>query len=150
MRQSIFSVAAVTSGVFYFMVIRTLLTTQQNARKVALVRAFLSLYVLWLVCFIPYDVLELYYLSSEALRDEDLKDFAPVYFKEFVNENQQPDRPFFYFQGLAKRFIIVEACLGNLRVAFGFLNSVILLVLLKPFREPPKKIYGFLIKVIKK
>ena len=57
--------AALVSGLFYSMVIKTLLTSHQTPRKVALVRAFVLLYVLWLACFVPYDILELYYIGVD-------------------------------------------------------------------------------------
>ena len=146
-RQSFFLVAAVISAILYAFVIRTLLATRQNPRKVALVKAFVALYLLWLVCFIPYDVLEVYYLNSNLINNL-FKDFAPVAFKENIGETiSMPNVHNVLFSGEAKQFIIVEAVLGNLRVSFGLLNSILLFVLLKPFREPPKKLYNTLGKL---
>ena len=146
LRQAVFFLAALVSGVLYFMLIKTLRATKQNPRKVALVRALIALYLLWLLCFIPYDCLEIYYFYTSSLREsiKNLRDFAPVALKDNL-KSQRLNKFQSGFYGPYKRFVIIEAILGNLRFSFGFLNSVLLLILLKPFQKPPRMLYNFVV-----
>ena len=115
LRQGVFLVAALLSGVLYFFVISALLRTQHSARKVALVRAFVALYLLWLMCFIPYDGLELYYLNNDSLQLHQADDFAPAAFKDHIEPNNRlPGMAIVnIYDKQSKRFLIAEAFLGN-------------------------------------
>ena len=62
----------------------------------------------------------------------------PAYLRVAVESN------YAVFNGSTKRFIITEAVLATLRFSYGFVNSVMLFVVLKPFREPVKTAYKWL------
>ena len=110
----------------------------------------MALYVLWLICFVPYDLLEIYYLKHPRLYNDLFKDSAPAALKDNIGyANSLYSTHQITFSGIYRKFIIVEAFLGNLRFAYGFFNSILLLILLRPFREPPKKLYNSLVKACK-
>ena len=144
-RSGVFASAAVLSGVLYFCIIRALRNTRQSARKTALARAFVALWLSWLFCLFPYQTLELFYLEfrksyTYLMQQNRVHDPAPMMFKDLILKDND------LYTGAAKRFIIVEAFLGVVMFSYGFLNSVLLLVLLKPFWEPAEKLLNKLRK----
>ncbi len=145
LRFALLLLAAVSSGMLYVLVIRTLRATQQTPRKVALVRAFVMIYVMWLAFFIPYDVFELYYLITGPLPN---RNFYPVNSPDYMGLLVTGAQ--LNFSGRVKPLITTATLLGTLRFSYGFFNSVMLLVLVKLFREPFKKLCGGLEKCRKK
>ena len=142
LRLVVFWVSAIISGTLYALIIAKLRTTRRNPRKVALIRAFISLYALWILCFAPYDIFEVFYLSNRVLGNWLLPVTAPGAIKSQNNAGQ------FAFMGSRQRLILVEAVLSTLRFSYGFFNSLLLLALLKPFRDPPKNIHKFVVERI--
>ena len=133
--------AALVSAVLYFMVIKTLRATRQTPRKVALVRAFVSLYVLWLFCFVPYDVMDFVYMRYAPVQTAfNVPVLEPSNVKWLIENGSAR------FEGRKKRWVYCEMLLGTLRFSYGFFNSLLLLIILKPFQEPLKKFIGFFIK----
>ena len=130
--------AATFSGVLYFKVITKLRSSRRSPRNDALVRAFILLYIMWLAFFLPYDALELFYVTTERLTMyKGLQIVAPVEIKKVAVYGYDG------FSGSIKRLAVVESVLGTARFSYGCFNSVMLLVLLKPFRKPLKKFIGW-------
>ena len=134
LRLVIFWSGAFTSATLYFLVIKQLRVTREKPRKLALIRAFICLYLLWLFCFVPYGILELYYLRNKMLD----KGLIPISKPSDVKDSVAAG--FLAFSPYVKRFVTVEAVLNTLRSSLGFFSSILLLILLKPFREPPLKL----------
>ncbi len=139
LRLSILAPAAVLSGFLYILIILRLRTCRQNGRTVALVRAFMFLWCSWMICVVPYQVVELYFLTFRKrylyfLNMRSIFDKSPWGFKRLFHMGNSS------YAGDMKKFVIVEAVLGALMFSYGFFNSLLLLILLKPFREPVKKI----------
>ena len=143
LRAAVFVPAALLSGFLYLQVIQQLKAGPQNDRKAVLSRAFIFLCISWVVCVAPYQALEVYYLDFrtnyfDPLNHHQLLDKSPMDFKQLSQRDN------FYYNAKQKTFILVEGFLAVLLFSYGFLNSLLLLILLKPFREPIKKLVDFL------
>ena len=98
-------------------------------------RAFVLLWVSWLICVLPYQGIEVFYLWFRTKYASQLEyrkqiDLAPREFKNLIEMDNT------LYSGDAKAFVIVEALLSVIMFSYGFFNSLLLLVLVKPFREP--------------
>ena len=129
-RLIVYIPAVTVSGLLYFWVLRALKTTKAVGRKKAIARAFIVLWASWVLCTIPYLVIEFYILNFVSFNGYGYaapEDLSEYFAKDFWNF-QLPEN--------SKTIIVVEISLRIVRQCFGFVDSVLLIVLLRPFQEP--------------
>ncbi len=126
---------AFVSGILYLQVIRALKKGKVTARKITLTRAFCALWICWIMCVFPYEVLDIYFLSIDRMgygyyiaKPSEIS-FAVSIFARFQSDSAEA------------RMLIIESVLQTLRHSYSFLNSVLLLVLVRPFSEPLKSAF---------
>ena len=90
------------------MVIKQLRTARENHRKLTLIIAFISIYVLWCLCFVPYDTLELYYQNNKLTEINGSPVLKMADIKVYVEENQ------LQLDAAAQRLLFAEAVLSRL------------------------------------
>ncbi len=139
--------AAAVSGFFYWQVISALRSNSGNnkERKMSLARAFFFLWVSCIVCTLPYVAFELYFINFVKVSMPP-KAYPPEGLLYIYTFNQVvwkvlPKNP--------RTIIICEAAFRILRQSYGFLNSVLLLILLKPFQEPIRSMFVFVNKKLR-
>ena len=103
----------------------------QNDRKKTLIITFLTLWVCWAICNLPYAVYETFVVISDR----------PALVRSMVALKQ---RTIWYTNTATSisNSMQVETLLLSVKQLFGLLNSLILLVLVKPFRLPLQKLIG--------
>ncbi len=119
---------AVASSVLYARVGTTLMKGNTNSRKRNLTIAFFVLWVLWLVLSMPYAFYETYQtFRGDFGMIEDLWRFEELTSanRDYPEFNDDPSPNYF-----------TEISLFTLKQSFGFFNSLILIVLIRPFQQP--------------
>ncbi len=119
---------AVVSSILYARVGSKLMEGKTNARKRNLTIAFFVLWVLWLVLSLLYAFYEIYQtfwgefgMIEDLLRFEELTSAN----RDYPDYNDDPSPNYF-----------AEISLFTLKQSFGFFNSLILIVLIRPFQQP--------------
>ena len=125
--------SAVGAGCLYAQIIWTLWKGRQNDRKTTLARAFFFLWFFWIMFAFPYEVLDVYFMANDragtdATRPEEI--LARI-IKRSLSRNSW-----------LKTLAVVESCLRTLRNSYSFVNTILLLILVRPFSEPLAALYG--------
>ena len=124
---------AVVSGLLYLQMIRTLQQGKTNPQKRRLTYAFAFLWTSWVLCNLPTAIVEvLESLNDDLILIESLSDV------QFMLALGLGDR-----EGLVKAYLIKNLLFG-VKLSYGFLNSLLLVILYRPFREPMKRCLKFI------
>ena len=130
--------AATSSGFFYWHVIRVLRANKGNnrERKVALARAFFCLWISWVVFTLPHVAFQLYFVNfvKVGVHKEPYPPEALIHVYSLIS------LPGIYLPRNSRTIVVVETALRILQQSYGFLNSVLLVTIMKPFQEPFRKL----------
>ena len=131
----VFIPAVVICGYLYAHTFVILLKAKQNPRKIPLLVAFVLLWLLWILCFVPYEILDLYFVQFHQQNDSYYNcrlgtHSHPSEFRRTFLDSKMPHEP----DTVAIRFLIVEALLRVLKFSYGFINSLIVIVVIRQFQ----------------
>ena len=139
----VFSLTASCSGILYMLVIRQLKNSRVSSQNRRLTIAFAALWVSWIICVAPLLIWEPY-----LIRFRERKGFIPKSCPK-PQWSDPADFVLFFssFPGLWAQKSIkfktgVDSSLRALKHAYGFINSIMLIVLLRPFHEPIRKLFN--------
>ncbi len=120
--------AAIASGIFYWRILLAFKNGKLSKRKLTLTRAFFFLWVSWILCVVPYEAFDIYFLEDGGIYH--LYIFKPEQLIEISNiiRTGVNDR--------YKRMLVVESCLRMLKFSYSFVNGLLLLILIRPFAKP--------------
>ena len=139
--------AILVTGCLYFNVIKTLRKVKSVDRSNLITKTFICLWLLWIMTSLPY----ILFLATKALgfwTTDDMieSSFYGVMLSLSVGDNLSGYNIFDNYNeelipltGI-KRLWFVEIGFRTLKISYGFINSLLLIVLLKPFHEPIVKI----------
>ncbi len=120
--------AVCISAALYLMVILQLRRGQTNARKRNLTLTFIVLWALWVTFSTPYAVCETY------VRLE-INYFGPMDSMYVLNRVMTKVNNKLGFHSQLRSQVVVEYLLFTLKQSFAFFNSLVLIVLIRYFRE---------------
>ena len=116
---------AIIAGVLYIRAIVTLNATRFNKRKKVLTIAFVLLWASWILISLPYGVFE-FAISS--------KEFSTINYKSFLVVLNEID-DLYWNREKYLMYYTWENIFFWVKQSYGIMNSVILLILLKPLHE---------------
>ena len=135
-----FTGCASVSGLLYYRVVKRIRSgANQNDRKRRLVRAFAFLYISWILCTLPFLVTQTYiYNFIQLYTEEQIAGYkregspfhGPEDFYQFYIANSLLDMP--------DHLLVVHKTETVSRVvkhSYGFINSVLILILIRPFQQ---------------
>ncbi|XP_075263889.1 uncharacterized protein LOC142355692 [Convolutriloba macropyga] len=131
----VFLICASVSGYLYYHVIATIKNfrkTRQRARTLS--RAFACLWLFWIICTVPSLILA-FVITWKMHSLTGGQTMTPDFF--FETAQTVPGWWDSKLQLLAALYPTFRA----LKHAYGFINSLLLIVLLRPFHEPLTKVY---------
>ena len=136
-----FALCAIPTGILYAGVIRVLRQSKQNVKGKKIANAFIFLWLSWLFCVLPFLAVDLY-----ACRLMDLNSFARQFGRWY--------EPTGFFDHQAQTTLLGQGgdytqwnkstqvasglytAASSLKHSYGFINSIVLIVILNPFRQP--------------
>ena len=133
----VFVPAVTICGYLYAHTFVILLKAKQNPRKIPLVVAFVLLWLLWILCFVPYEIMDLYFIQFHKQTKEYYQCMSgltshPSELRRVLFDIQTPHKP----NPEVTKFLIVEALFRVLKFSYGFLNSLIVIVVIRQFQDP--------------
>ena len=139
----------IVSGYLYWKTAQTLKTLKHNDRKDLLATSFISLWACWVICLTPYTIKTALFFSFkwDYVEDTGYDELYHVDFYYFLTKSNfldQSNQNGTFYQDISekhRRFFQLETSLRLLKISYSFLNSLLLIILLKPFNEPLIKIY---------
>ncbi|XP_075248818.1 uncharacterized protein LOC142341615 [Convolutriloba macropyga] len=132
MQISVTLISIAISGLFYFKIVQAFKTIRQTPRSKTLTKAFIFLWVSWVVCVLPSLIFETYMTHVKLSKSHyytyytwDTNEFLMEMSKIYGNWNS-------YMRTLAA----INPIFRVLKHSYGFINSLLLIILLRPFKEP--------------
>ena len=112
---------------------------RQSTRSKRLTKTFVFLWVSWVVCVMPQVLLDLYLTKFKIDSRNFEHDFTTWDTDDFLTElvtlNQN-------WNSKSKAVITLHAIFRAMKHAYGFINSLLLILLLRPFRVPLSNFVG--------
>ena len=141
-----FAICAICSGLFYFKIIRTLRSGRQSSRTNTVTKTFVVLWISWILCVLPYIIMDFYtstlmveYQSWLSVRHTDPANFfdklAIITFG--VKRNGEKYMLWNKTTQMASAFY---SAFMSLKHSYGFINSFLMIVLLRPFQQPVQSV----------
>ncbi|XP_063728696.1 uncharacterized protein LOC134856277 [Symsagittifera roscoffensis] len=132
-----FIAAGILAGFFYFNIIQTLRNVRQTTANRKLTKAFGFLYLSWICCVLPHLIFDSYLLYDMESNDSHWGSDVRRYFEDLAISTKQWNTKY-------HSFTVLSPALMALKHAYGFINSVLLIVMLRAFQEPAKMIQRYL------
>ena len=146
----VFQITAILiSGTLYCRTLKTLKNVRSVHRSSLITKIFIALWLLWVITSVPYksfvalESLRIVKSSDNAIDTSfygvmsimNLNDvFGPYDFVPIYNEDK------FNLVKLRRQWY-VEIGLRTWKISYGFINSLLLIILLKPFNQPIVKLF---------
>ena len=141
-------VVAILTGYMYYRTISTLKQMHQCERKKLIVRSFALLWLAWAITSFPHAIFDAvfgrYVFKDFMGRTVDLNTNGLIKYSSIANmykiiyaalRKGVPLDNLKQFE-FAKTLLIIDKCLRYLKMSYGFVNSILLIVLVKPLHEP--------------
>ena len=128
MKLSCYIPTLAASGLFYLQIVKKLKVGRQDSRKKSLSIAFCVLWLSWILFCAPYVAFEFYLLNFYETGVDSL---GPEDVTVIHNQGEPSERVKFLYH--------CDIYLRSLNRSYGFINSLLMLILLKPFQEPIRK-----------
>ena len=136
---------AVSCSVLYYKSSKTILASKHIDRKFLLTAIFAAILILWMILVWPHVFYATFAVNNEfvtfpealnlyALNKETESFF--IRYRDFINQYLQDVS---YLRSTAMRdnqTVLVDLILRVLRMSFGILNTLLVLIMLKPFHAP--------------
>ncbi len=122
---------AVVSGGLYFQAIWVLKKGKSNARKTTLTWAFFALWAAWRLCVFPYEMFDIYFMKNDRMGFGNYLVKPRQLIFSVINFGDRSEHN-------VSRTVFVESVLWTLKLSYSFVNSILLLILVRPFAEPLK------------
>ncbi|XP_075240224.1 uncharacterized protein LOC142335298 [Convolutriloba macropyga] len=136
--------AVLTSTLAYYRCIAHLKNSKQITRKNLLTRAFCILLISWFVMVTPHAVFQDYFLKGRLFSIGTFMHahYETMYVERQIKNSTNPRAREYFVTDVLRLYrrnaILwrIEAPLRCLKLSFGFVNSVLLIVMIKPFQDP--------------
>ena len=152
-----FLVCACSSGLFYINVIQTLRTRQQNERSKSLSIAFMVLWLSWVLFTIPYLTIDVIARVIMEKANNEYKIYYqytdPKLFFDYIAERVFLQNDVEKMNAWKRKNLLVSflfSAFGSMRHSYGFINSTLLVFLLRPFQKPLLAVVNLLKALITK
>ena len=135
--------AILLSGIFYWLAIKTLNKSKSINRSGLITKVFAIQFVFWTITSVPY----LVFRATDDLgfwRDQDNVEQGSFYFLmsklslkvNVFDYSDYNDIPL----DVINRLWLSEKVFRTFKISYGFINSLLLIILLKPFSRPIKQL----------
>ena len=147
---SCFSVCFGLSGYFYYQVGRTLKTGRQNSRTRTLSSTFIALWSCWGICAVPNMVFYTWFRTSSNLNSfvESSKFITP---SDFAKDMMTTGGFQILWYDKINQFIVYgDIAFRALRHSYSSINSLLLIILLRPFQRPMQQIMSKMLYICRR
>ena len=144
---SVFHIPAILiSGTLYWRTSKTLKTVRSVDRSNLITKTFIALWIFWVITSVPYGIfiaIDAFWLGRS---DNDLIDtsfygvMSTTSLDHIVEDIVSITSKGSYSLAMIRRLWFVEVGLRTLKISYGFINSLLLIILLKPFHQPIVKV----------
>ena len=138
------------SGYFYYQVGRTLKTGRQNSRTRTLSLAFIALWSCWGICAVPNMVFYTWFRTSSNLNSfvESSKFITP---SDFAKDMMTTGGFQILWYDKINQFIVYgDIAFRALRHSYSSINSLLLIILLRPFQRPMLQIMSKMLYICRR
>ena len=144
---SCFTISALISGMLYKSVIQVLRQSKQNIRGKKIANAFVFLWFSWISCVLPFLLVDLYacrLMDLSAIHNKAGRYMEPPhFFYEQATTTLLGEGGDYTYWSTSKQVASgLHSAATSLKHSYSFINSIILIVILRPFREPITRVHS--------